>query len=76
MKNIHNTCVQYGKKKDRVDYVKGANIGGFVKIANAMLEISISNTMQRKAAVDGPKQAQLFNWEDTSIQIQNILSIF
>ncbi|MDR2848770.1 MAG: NADP-specific glutamate dehydrogenase [Bacteroidales bacterium] len=38
MKNIHATCVKYGKDANgNVDYVKGANIGGFVKIAEAML---------------------------------------
>lgn len=37
MKNIHATCVKYGKDGDFVDYVKGANIGGFVKVAEAML---------------------------------------
>ncbi len=37
MKDIHETCVQYGKKGQKVDYVKGANVGGFVKVAEAML---------------------------------------
>ncbi|MBW6502474.1 MAG: NADP-specific glutamate dehydrogenase [Bacteroidales bacterium] len=38
MKNIHETCVKYGKKEDGfVNYVDGANIGGFVKVANAMI---------------------------------------
>jgi glutamate dehydrogenase (NADP+) len=38
MKNIHQTCVQYGRESDGyVNYVKGANIGGFLKVANAML---------------------------------------
>lgn len=38
MKNIHETCVGYGKENDGyVNYVKGANIGGFLKVANAML---------------------------------------
>lgn len=38
MKNIHESCVAYGKSKDGyVDYVKGANIAGFVKVADAML---------------------------------------
>ncbi len=38
MKNIHETCVKYGTEKDGfVDYVKGANIGGFVKVADAMI---------------------------------------
>ena len=38
MKDIHATCVKYGKRADgTIDYVAGANIGGFVKIADAML---------------------------------------
>jgi len=38
MKNIHSTCVKYGKEEDGfINYVNGANIGGFVKVANAMI---------------------------------------
>lgn len=37
MKDIHDTCVKYGKEGGKVNYVKGANIGGFVKVAEAML---------------------------------------
>lgn len=38
IKNIHETCVKYGKgERGRVDYVTGANIGGFVRVADAML---------------------------------------
>ena len=38
MKNIHATCIKYGKESDGyVNYVNGANIGGFVKVADAML---------------------------------------
>lgn len=38
MKNIHQTCIKYGKQPDGyIDYVKGANIAGFVKVADAML---------------------------------------
>ena len=38
MRNIHATCVKYGTDASGyINYVKGANIGGFVKIANAML---------------------------------------
>lgn len=38
MKNIHSSCVEYGKNDDgSVDYIKGANIAGFVKVADAML---------------------------------------
>ncbi|WP_343328436.1 NADP-specific glutamate dehydrogenase [Polaribacter staleyi] len=39
MNDIHNSCVQYGENEDgTIDYVKGANIAGFVKVANAMLD--------------------------------------
>jgi len=38
MEDIHDSCVQYGKNDDgSIDYVKGANIAGFVKVADAML---------------------------------------
>jgi len=37
MVNIHKTCIEYGKEGEYVNYVKGANIGGFVKVADAML---------------------------------------
>jgi glutamate dehydrogenase (NADP+) len=37
MSDIHQTCVEYGKHGDKIDYVKGANVGGFVKVADAML---------------------------------------
>jgi len=38
MKNIHQTCVDFGTGPDGfVNYMKGANIGGFVKVADAML---------------------------------------
>src|SRR5512133_835294 len=38
MISIHATCVKYGTESDGyVNYVKGANIGGFIKVANAML---------------------------------------
>ncbi|MCB0802809.1 MAG: NADP-specific glutamate dehydrogenase [Flavobacteriales bacterium] len=38
MVSIHKACVKYGQEGDYVDYVKGANIAGFVKVADAMLE--------------------------------------
>ncbi len=39
MKNIHTACVKYGTEPDGyVNYVKGANIAGFLKVANAMLD--------------------------------------
>jgi glutamate dehydrogenase (NADP+) len=38
MKSIHETCVKYGTKENGfINYVDGANIGGFVKVANAMI---------------------------------------
>ena len=38
MDDIHEQCVTYGKQEDGyIDYVKGANIAGFVKVADAML---------------------------------------
>jgi glutamate dehydrogenase (NADP+) len=38
MKDIHEQCVRYGTEGDIVDYVKGANIAGFMKVANAMID--------------------------------------
>jgi glutamate dehydrogenase (NADP+) len=39
MKDIHSQCVEYGRKADgSVDYVQGANIAGFVKVADAMID--------------------------------------
>ncbi|MCX5694191.1 MAG: NADP-specific glutamate dehydrogenase [Candidatus Omnitrophica bacterium] len=35
---IHESCVKYGKEDKYVNYVKGANIAGFVKVADAMLD--------------------------------------
>ena len=37
MKDIHERCVQYGEDKGGVNYIKGANIAAFVKVADAML---------------------------------------
>ena len=38
MKDIHSSCIKYGTEGESVDYVKGANIAGFVKVADAMLD--------------------------------------
>ena len=38
MNNIHSQCVRYGKFGDSVNYVKGANIAGFIKVADSMLD--------------------------------------
>ncbi|GGD01042.1 NADP-specific glutamate dehydrogenase [Halopseudomonas salina] len=37
MSCIHESCVEYGKQQDHIDYVKGANLAGFAKVAEAML---------------------------------------
>ena len=41
MTRIHTTCVQYGDKGDFVNYVDGANIGGFVRVADSMIDQGI-----------------------------------
>lgn len=41
IKRIHEQCVQYGTGKDGIDYFKGANVAGFVKVANAMLAYGV-----------------------------------
>jgi len=38
MKSIHDSCVKYGKDGSFVNYVNGANIAGFVKVADAMID--------------------------------------
>ena len=38
MKSIHENCVKYGKENGFVNYVKGANIAGFIKVADAMVQ--------------------------------------
>ena len=41
MARIHATCVQYGNKGDFINYVDGANIGGFVRVADSMIDQGI-----------------------------------
>jgi glutamate dehydrogenase (NADP+) len=42
MGDIHKRCVKYGAEEDgHIDYLKGANVGGFVKVADAMLAYGI-----------------------------------
>jgi glutamate dehydrogenase (NADP+) len=36
MRHIHSVCVEYGSNGEKVDYVKGANVGGFVRVFDAM----------------------------------------
>jgi glutamate dehydrogenase/leucine dehydrogenase len=38
MKDIHSTCVEHGQEGDYVNYVNGANVAGFIKVADAMLD--------------------------------------
>ena len=38
MKSIHSSCVDNGENNSHVDYVKGANIAGFIKVADAMID--------------------------------------
>jgi len=38
MKEIHETCVTYGRQGNFINYVDGANIGGFIKVADAMID--------------------------------------
>ena len=41
MNRIHSTCVKYGTKDDFINYVDGANIGGFVRVADSMIDQGI-----------------------------------
>ncbi len=42
MRNIHGQCLTHGKLEDGyIDYVKGANIAGFLKVANSMLDMGV-----------------------------------
>ena len=41
MEGIHNKCVEYGSNGEYVDYVKGANIAGFIKVADAMIAYGV-----------------------------------
>ena len=38
MESIHNACLKYGQEDGYINYVKGANIAGFMKVAHAMLD--------------------------------------
>ncbi|MCH3923500.1 MAG: NADP-specific glutamate dehydrogenase [Bacteroidales bacterium] len=42
MKSIHENCVKYGTEKDGyINYVKGANVAGFIKVADSMIELGV-----------------------------------
>jgi glutamate dehydrogenase (NADP+) len=38
MRKIHAECLEYGSEGDFTNYLKGANIAGFIKVADAMLD--------------------------------------
>ncbi len=38
MQDIHAACVKHGRKNGKIDYIRGANIAGFVKVADAMID--------------------------------------
>ncbi|NNE66990.1 MAG: NADP-specific glutamate dehydrogenase [Pyrinomonadaceae bacterium] len=42
MKNIHSACVEHGTEGESVNYVRGSNIAGFIKVANAMIAQGIT----------------------------------
>ncbi len=42
MENIHEKCVEHGTEGDFVNYVKGANVAGFIKVADAMLAYGVT----------------------------------
>jgi glutamate dehydrogenase (NADP+) len=37
MKDIHAKCVKFGKRGNKIDYIKGANIAGFARVADAII---------------------------------------
>ncbi len=41
MSNIHDRCIEHGRDGDYIDYVRGANIAGFIKVADAMLAYGV-----------------------------------
>ena len=42
MKNIHNQCTEYGVEPNgSINYVKGANVAGFVKVGDAMMAYGV-----------------------------------
>lgn len=41
MSDIHNACLKHGVEGDYINYVKGGNIAGFIKVADAMLDQGI-----------------------------------
>jgi glutamate dehydrogenase (NADP+) len=41
MKNIHDNCVEYGAEGEHINYLKGANVAGFIKVADAMVAYGV-----------------------------------
>jgi glutamate dehydrogenase (NADP+) len=42
MRSIHEQCIEHGNNGGRIDYVKGANVAGFLRVANAMVSRGLS----------------------------------
>ncbi len=42
MASIHAQCAQHGREGDRINYVNGANVAGFIKVADAMLAYGVT----------------------------------
>ena len=41
MRSIHQSCIDYGTEKGSINYLKGANLAGFKKVADAMLAYGV-----------------------------------
>ena len=41
MKRIHSVCARHGREGENINYVKGANVGGFIKVADAMIALGV-----------------------------------
>jgi glutamate dehydrogenase (NADP+) len=41
MRRIHSACVEHGRDGDFINYVRGANVAGFLKVADAMLSYGV-----------------------------------
>jgi glutamate dehydrogenase (NADP+) len=60
MRNIHEMCLEYGTDKEgQVDYVKGANIAGFVRVADAMLAEG-TRLIEKEYMTDEPSALGVF----------------
>jgi glutamate dehydrogenase (NADP+) len=41
MRKIHGSCVEHGREGDFINYARGANVAGFLKVADAMLAYGV-----------------------------------